>query len=116
MIKKDFQSFKINQKETIKIIQTFFTNNNIILDPHTAIGLGINLNNINNKNKQIVYISTAHPSKFPDVIKKVIGKKINLPKDKKKLLNDKENFKVLNYNYNLIKNFIIEESIFYKNV
>ncbi len=114
-IQKEFQSSRISQKETIKIIQNYYRNNDIVVDPHTAIGMAVDLNKIN-KDKQIIYISTAHPSKFPDVIKKALGKKINLPRQKKNLLRDKENFKIINNNYNKIKEYIIENSSFIKNV
>ena len=63
-----------------------------------------------------MYISTAHPSKFSETIKKVIKRKVNLPKKHKDLLKFKENYKILNLNYNKIKNYLINKSKFVKNV
>ena len=61
----------------------------------------------------VIYLATAHPGKFPETINRAIGKKINLPK---KLLNKKEKYKVINLNYNKIKNYMIKQSRFVKNV
>ena len=93
----------------------FFYKNKIILDPHTAVGIAAERKK-EIKNKPVIYISTAHPAKFPETITKVIKKKINLPKKHKSLLKLKENYKIVNLNYNKIKNYLIKESSFVRNV
>ena len=97
------------------IIQEFFYKNKIILDPHTAVGVAAERKK-EIKNKPVIYISTAHPAKFPETIVKAIKKKINLPKKYKSLLKLKENYKIINLNYNKIKNYLIKESRCVKNV
>ena len=114
-IQNYFKSSRVNEKNTLLIIQEFFYKNKIILDPHTAVGVAAERKK-EIKNKPVIYISTAHPAKFPETISKAIKKKINLPKKYKSLLKLKENYKIINLNYNKIKEYLINESRFVKNV
>ena len=114
-IKKIFKSSKVNEKETSYTIKNIFNSSNIILDPHTAVGVAAEKGIDINKNP-IIYISTAHPAKFSNTIQKIIKQKVNLPQKQKSILKSKENYKVFNLNYIEIKNYLIKESKFIKNV
>ena len=114
-IQNYFKSSKVSEKDTLKTIKVFFNKYDIILDPHTAIGIAADKDK-KLSNRSVVYISTAHPSKFSETIKKVIKRKVNLPTKHKDLLKFKENYKILNLNYKKIKNYLINKSKFVKNV
>ena len=114
-IQNHFKYTRVNEKNTLLAIREFFYKNKIILDPHTAVGVAA-VRKKEIKNKPVVYISTAHPAKFPETIFKAIKKKITLPKKYKSLLKLKENYKIINLNYNEIKNYLIKESRFVENV
>jgi threonine synthase len=114
-IQNYFKSSSVNEKNTLLIIQEFFCKNKIILDPHTAVGIAAE-RKIEIKNKPVIYISTAHPAKFPETIAKAIKRKVILPKNHKSLLKSKENYKIINLNYSKIKDYLIKESRFVKNV
>ena len=66
-IQNYFKSSRVNEKNTLLIIQEFFYKNKIILDPHTAVGVAAERKK-EIKNKPVIYISTAHPAKFPETI------------------------------------------------
>ena len=102
-IQKDFVSESCNEKETLDIIKNNFKDNNIILDPHTAIGVGAaNKLAINN----CVVLSTAHPCKFPNATNNAIDKHKKLPKDLQYVLDKEENFQVLKNDEEDVKNFV----------
>ena len=63
-----------------------------------------------------VYISTAHPAKFPGTVYKALKKKVNLPCKYNSILKKKENYKIIKLNYNEVKNYLIKKSQFVKNV
>ena len=84
-------------------------NHKIIIDPHTAVGLGA-LEKINLAGKNIV-LSTAHPCKFPEAIKKAINIKSELPDNLNYILNKKENFVVMNNNIEEVKKYILNKLI-----
>jgi len=103
IIQKDFLSESCNEKETLDIIKKNYEENSIILDPHTAVGVGaakkLSFNDC-------VVLSTAHPCKFPDAINNAIKKHEKLPDELHHVLDKEENFQVLKNNTEEVKNFI----------
>jgi threonine synthase len=107
IIQNDFLSESCNERETLEIIKKNYEENGVVLDPHTAIGVGaaqkLSLNDC-------VVLSTAHPCKFPDAINNAINKHEKLPKELQHVLDKTENFQVLKNNTEEVKNFIKEKS------
>ena len=103
IIQKDFVSESCNENETLEIIKKNFEKNDIILDPHTAVGVGaakkLSFNDC-------VVLSTAHPCKFPDATNNAINKHEKLPEELQHVLDKKENFQVLKNNTEEVKNFV----------
>jgi len=108
-IKKDFVSETISEQELLSCIKKVYENHKIIIDPHTAVGLGA-LEKINFAGKNIV-LSTAHPCKFPEAIKKAINIKSELPDNLNYILNKKENFVVMNNDIEEVKKYILNKLI-----
>jgi len=102
-IQKDFISETCNERETLEIIKKKYEENNIVLDPHTAVGVGAAGKLFFN---DCIVLSTAHPCKFPDATINAINKHEKLPKELQHVIDKEENFKVLNNNVKEIKNFI----------
>ena len=76
---------------------------NIILDPHTAVGVGAaNKLSFND----CVVLSTAHPCKFPSATNNAINKHEKLPEELQNVLEKDENFEVLKNNTENVKDFI----------
>ena len=103
IIQKDFLSESCNEQETLEIIKKNYEENNIILDPHTAVGVGA-IKKLSFKD--CVALSTAHPCKFPDATKNAINMHEKLPEKLQHVLDKKENFHVLKNNTQDVKNFI----------
>ncbi len=103
-INKDFVSESCNENETLKIISEIYTNHNMILDPHTAVGVGTakKLKFDNN----CVVLATAHPCKFPDATNKAIKKNKELPEKLKSILNKEERFDIIEKNAEEVKDYI----------
>ena len=102
-IQKDFVSESCNENETLDIIKKYYEKDNVILDPHTAVGVGVaNKLSLND----CVVLSTAHPCKFPDATENAIKKYENLPKELEHVLNKDENFEVLKNDIEVVKNFV----------
>ena len=102
-IQKDFVSESCSELETLDIIKNNFKDNNIILDPHTAIGVGAaNKLSFNN----CVVLSTAHPCKFPNATNNAIDKYEKLPRELQYVLDKEENFQVLKNDAEDVKNFV----------
>ena len=103
IIQKDFLSESCNENETLEIIKKNYEENNIILDPHTAVAVGV-ANKLSYND--CVVLSTAHPCKFPDATKKAISRQENLPDELKHVIHKEENYKILRNDTEEVKKFI----------
>ena len=102
----DFLSSQMNEDETLKTIKTVYEKFNIVLDPHTAIGYGA-FDKVNLKGNNIV-LATAHPCKFPDAIKRSININAKLPDELSFIMEEKEDYDIIENNLEKIKQHIKE--------
>ena len=58
---------------TLDTIRTFHDAYRYLLDPHTAVGVSVALQNLD-PNVPMICLATAHPAKFPDVIRRATGR------------------------------------------
>ena len=103
-INNHFLSSSINENEVLNIIKNIYEEFDMILDPHTAIGYGA-FDKVKLEGNNIV-LATAHPCKFPDAIKKAINIKSKLPNELLHVLDEKENYDILENDLNKIKSHI----------
>ena len=94
----------MSEKETLAIISSVYEKFKVVLDPHTAIGYGaFDKHDLNGKN---IVLSTAHPCKFPDAIHKAIKIKSDLPSEMMFILDEKENFDIIENDVEKLKQHI----------
>jgi threonine synthase len=78
------------------------------LDPHSAIGyLGINNFVKKNKNCKGLFLGTAHPCKFSNIIEPIINEKIKIPKRIKSLLDKEKQSISLNNKYEEFSDYLL---------
>tara|TARA_B100000965_G_scaffold405621_1_gene440411 strand:- start:1346 stop:2725 length:1380 start_codon:yes stop_codon:yes gene_type:complete len=102
----DFLSSRMSENEVLKTIKLVYEKFNIVLDPHSAIGYGA-FDKVNISGNNIV-LATAHPSKFPEAIKNSINLKADLPDELKFVMNEKENYDVIDNKVDMVKEYIRE--------
>ena len=100
----DFLSSSMDENETLKTIKIIYEKFNIVLDPHSAIGYGA-FDKVNLKGNNIV-LATAHPCKFPNAIEKALDLKAELPNELAFILDEKENYDIIENNIIKIKQHI----------
>lgn len=109
-IKADVIGYAFTDHETREVMQQVYRQHNYILDPHGAVGyLGLKKYLSTNKNTTGVFLETAHPAKFLDVVEGGIDMTIAIPdklkefarREKKsvKIQNDSKQFKSLLNNH-----------------
>lgn len=104
-IKKNFVSEMLDENETVEMIKTINNEHLMVVDPHTAVGIGA-VKKLGLE-KNCVVLSTAHPSKFPKAIKDAILKTENLP-DSLRYVNDrKEKFEVISNDIEKVKKYVM---------
>ncbi|MDC0179389.1 threonine synthase [Candidatus Pelagibacter sp.] len=105
-INTNFLSSKMSEDEILKTIELVYRKFDVVLDPHSAIGYGA-FDKVNISGNNIV-LATAHPCKFPDAIKNAINLNAELPKELTYILNEKENYKIIENNIDEVKKHIKE--------
>ena len=105
-INTNFLSSKMSEDEILKTIELVYKKFNVVLDPHSAIGYGA-FDKVNISGNNIV-LATAHPCKFPDAIKNAIDLNAELPKELMYVLDEKENYKIIDNNVDEVKKHIKE--------
>ena len=124
-IKKDFLSASLNEEEMKDIIRKLslsgyntpiseHNDNPIIVDPHTAIGIGAIIKILKtNKDCGIninatISLATAHPAKFPEAMRLAYGG-VELPEELKHVMKEKENFEIMDNNLEQVKDYILKK-------
>ncbi|TBN06588.1 threonine synthase [Hyunsoonleella flava] len=80
-LKNNLSSYSFTDEETKEAMLEIYNNFNYVADPHGAVGyLGSKSYLKDNPNAHCVFLETAHPTKFLDVVEDVIKEKQPLPK------------------------------------
>ena len=106
-LKNMVSSYSVTDEETRKTIKNVFENENYLLDPHGAVAW-ITLNDYLNlhKNDNGIFLETAHPVKFYDVVEPVIEQKVPVPESVQIQLNkEKRSLKIV-ADSKLVKEFL----------
>ncbi len=78
-ITKEIYGYAFTDAETRKAMLDVFHKKNYILDPHGTVGyLGLKKYLKSNPEAQGIFLETAHPSKFPEVVESAIHQSITL--------------------------------------
>ena len=105
-IKESFCSESLSEKETKLVINKVYKNQGMLIDPHTAVAIGV-ANKISLEGNTVI-LATAHPSKFPEVVMKETSIKPELPENLKNILVEKEKYEKFPKNLKKIQNYILE--------
>ncbi|MDH4403348.1 MAG: threonine synthase [Flavobacterium sp.] len=105
-LKKDFSSFSFTDSETENALQKIYKNSGYIAEPHGAIGyLGLKKELQNHPNSIGIFLETAHPIKFLDVVEPILNVKLPIPTQIESVLN-KEMLRIKIKTYEDFKAFL----------
>ncbi len=107
-LKSNLSSYSFTDDETKTALETIYSNSGYIADPHGAVGyLGAKAHLSNHSNSQVVFLETAHPTKFLDVVEDVIPEKIELPPQIQAVI-DQQKHATFVKNYEEFKSFMLK--------
>ena len=108
IIKSNLSGFKFEDNKTKEAIKEIYKDSNFIADPHGAVGyLGLKKYLKNHNNKIGVFMETAHPIKFIDVVENTLDIKLKLPERIKKILKKEKRSTKIN-TYMELKDYLIK--------
>ncbi|MFT5217524.1 MAG: threonine synthase [Glaciecola sp.] len=106
-LKQNLTSYSFSDTETKKAMLEIYSDYSYVADPHGAIGyLGSKEYLKKNPEVHCVFLETAHPTKFLDVVEDVIKTNLDLPKQIQSVMN-KEKFSIKINNYSELKTFLL---------
>ncbi len=114
-IRKDIFSVSVSDNETENTIKSAWEKHGLLLEPHGAVawrGLELFLQKQkehNTEEKLCVSLETAHPAKFPEKIRELLGFDPELPPSLEGLEDKEENFDKLDNKYDVFKEFLMKK-------
>ncbi|SFC25593.1 threonine synthase [Algibacter lectus] len=106
-LKENISSYSFSDDETREAMLEIFNKYNYVADPHGAVGyLGSKNYLKDTPNAHCVFLETAHPTKFLDVVEKVIKEKQPLPEQIQSVMG-REKVAVSIATYNDLKDFLL---------
>ena len=109
--KNSFTSYSVSEIRTKERIKETFEKFNLVIDPHTAVGLEASQKYLLANNEDIVItLATAHPAKFSGAVRNSLGFNPDLPLGYADIFSLKEKYQVLDNSYKLIKNYVLNNA------
>ena len=106
-LKENISSYSFTDDETREAMLEIYKDCNYVADPHGAVGyLGSNAYLKDNPNAHCVFLETAHPTKFLDVVEDVIKEEQPLPEQIQAVMGGKK-ISVKISTYDELKEFLL---------
>jgi threonine synthase len=107
-LKENLSSYSFTDGDTKAAMLEVYNNYNYVADPHGAVGyLGAKAYLKTNPNAHCMFLETAHPTKFLDVVEDVIKEKQSLPQQIKAVMS-KEKVSIKIDSYEELKTFLLK--------
>ncbi len=107
-LSENWRGTSVDDQETLATIARYHETRDMLLDPHTAVGmlaaerLGADLAH------PVITLATAHPAKFPDAVSEAVGIKPDLPSHLSDLMTLEENFATLPDDLAVVEAYVLE--------
>lgn len=107
VLKANLSSYSYSDEQTKAALLELYKDYNYVADPHGAVGyLGAKAF-LENNDTHVIFLETAHPTKFLDVVEDVINKKLPLPPQIEAVM-DKEKVSISVNSYEELKGFLLK--------
>ncbi len=90
-----FDAASIDDADTLAVIRQVHDRTGLLVDPHTAVGIGAARAARRDPDVPMVCLATAHPAKFPDAVEQATGVRPPLPERLADLFDRDERYDVL---------------------
>lgn len=105
-----FDAASVDNDQTLEMIRNFHSKTGYLLDPHTATGVKAG-KDLCLGQYPLVCLATAHPAKFPQAVKKAIGKEPLKPKSLEGLDTRNRKCEILNADVNEVRSFLSQNAL-----
>jgi threonine synthase len=106
LLHEQWSGARVDDEQTVGIIRSTYERTGVLVDPHTAVGLGAAARCRRDTTVPVVSLATAHPAKFPDAVEAATGVRPELPAHLADLLDREERYDVLPNSLDAVRNHI----------
>lgn len=107
-ISKDIVGFSITDEETKQTIKEVFQNNHYLPDPHGAVGYcALKKYATAYSFDKAIFLETAHPAKFPEVVEEVTNEKIDLLQQLSSLIRKSKSSILMSKSFDDFKKYLL---------
>jgi threonine synthase len=103
MLAEQWSGASIDDAATTTIIRELYERRGVLVDPHTAVGLGAAAACRADRTVPMVALATAHPAKFPDAVEAATGIRPPLPDRLADLFQRPEHFDEVPLDYETVR-------------
>ncbi len=108
-IQDDFASYAVTSQEARQVISQVYEKYGCFICPHTACAVGAAAKAA--ADLPVLCLATAHPAKFPEVVKESTGKAAPVPEQLQGLDRKKERLTVMDNDAEQVKKYIIDHAV-----
>jgi threonine synthase len=105
-LSEHWSAARLDDDETKRVIAEVYENHGMLIDPHTAVGVGAARQRRRDDTTPMVALATAHPAKFPDAVEAATGIRPPLPPRLADLFDRLERFDTLPDDVDAIRGFV----------
>jgi threonine synthase len=105
-LRATWQGVRIDDEATTAIIADTYERAGMLIDPHTAVGLGAARACRRDVDIPMVSLATAHPAKFPDAVERATGVRPPLPPHLAELFDRPEQYTELPNDLATVEQFV----------
>jgi threonine synthase len=108
LFRSTIEGFSYSDEETRNEIQKIYNEQDYLMCPHSAVGhLGVS-EYMQNKKGAGVFLATAHPVKFSDVVNPLISNDIEIPERLQKIINREKKATILSTDFEAFKKYLLK--------
>ncbi len=108
--RREFAAGRLDEAGTTKVMARVKRQTGVVVDPHTAVGIGVAEALKLDPRTPVVALATAHPAKFPDAVRMATGHAPETPESLSRVMTAEERFAVLPNDVRAIADFVTARS------
>jgi len=106
-----FAGARFDDDETRAIIEAEYERDDVLIDPHTAVGVGAARACRRDVSVPMVALATAHPAKFPDAVEQATGIRPALPDRLSDLFERPERYDTLPNDFEAVRDHLMGAAV-----
>ncbi len=103
LLREQWSGISLDDEATTDVIRDVHDRLGLLVDPHTAVGLGAAVGVRADPTTPMIALATAHPAKFPDAVEAATGVRPPLPERLADLFDRPERFDIVANDYDAVR-------------